>query len=847
MKSAPSTDWERLLLAYLHDPPDKALDIRGHERRAARYASAALGREVTEAEIRGEASVADPVAAVAERLPFPSAGRHGERAVGVSDGLLVRHPLSAEAHELTSLKLQEEAIERVIRHIVNEIPAHRVSPRTRFLALWRLLPERLANHDASMSLLPADTRVPDHSLTAHADITAGLWAALQGREGHAVLSFSVGPVQSFIEASRSVRDLWSGSAILSWLIFRAMCPVIDGFGPTALVFPALRTNPLMDRWLRQEIGGDLIPDPDEVARRSPSLPNRFVAVVPSGPGRDTAGSVAASCEGAAHDAWKELHASVRDRCARELADIDPEWDRRWDGQAQSFFDVQATVVPARQLGEERMTRLFGGREFGDLWPDAAKIRRLASAIPQAERPRYAQDRAGNWQATLELSVRIMEANRMVRHAPGDEPAGPGAQVPAKCSLFGSFEQMGPDDWSASARFWNGATQRLRIGRTRLRGRERFCAVALAKRFAAPAFLAKEFGLPKEQWFPDTATVAAASWLREAGMDPATISAWNGQWLHGSGDERPPDGLAERIRGARRQAKCPPPAYYAVLKMDGDDIGAWLRGAKSPRVRDVLHPKLVKYFEGLRDPEVQDALDARRPVGPALHASISAALGKFAFRVAPRIIGEHHGVVVYSGGDDLLALLPAVEAVRCATKLRQAYREHKEPGQPPAMGSRATISAGIAFVHYKEDLRQALRAARRNEQRAKELGKDRLALEFRRRSGEHAHSMLRWDQTDSFCELTGRFRGGATDRWAYRLRSEAPTLRPPLPHAAIESEIRRLAARIQDPKWGGTAEERAETVDRFWQDLRVGEERDDPAEAFAVLCQGASFIARGSDR
>lgn len=39
----PTVDWNDLLLAYLHDPFDKALSVQGHESRAARYATAAVG------------------------------------------------------------------------------------------------------------------------------------------------------------------------------------------------------------------------------------------------------------------------------------------------------------------------------------------------------------------------------------------------------------------------------------------------------------------------------------------------------------------------------------------------------------------------------------------------------------------------------------------------------------------------------------------------------------------------------------------------------------------------------------------------------------------------------------
>ena len=72
-------DWEDLLLVYLHDPPDKALDIRGHEGRAAKYATSALGREVSVQELHGGSRLPDQLASIVERLPMPTAGRGGER------------------------------------------------------------------------------------------------------------------------------------------------------------------------------------------------------------------------------------------------------------------------------------------------------------------------------------------------------------------------------------------------------------------------------------------------------------------------------------------------------------------------------------------------------------------------------------------------------------------------------------------------------------------------------------------------------------------------------------------------------------------------------------------------
>ena len=93
MTSIQQVDWAQLLLAFLHDPIDKALDDKGHESRAARYASTALARSIDREEIKQTTGLADQLAPIAERLPMPAAGKHGERAVSPVNGKLsIRHP-----------------------------------------------------------------------------------------------------------------------------------------------------------------------------------------------------------------------------------------------------------------------------------------------------------------------------------------------------------------------------------------------------------------------------------------------------------------------------------------------------------------------------------------------------------------------------------------------------------------------------------------------------------------------------------------------------------------------------------------------------------------------------------
>jgi len=177
--------------------------------------------------------------------------------------------------------------------------------------------------------------VPDHTIWHHLDIAAGLKAALSGAGGPALLSFALAPVQTFIEAARSVRDLWSGSMILSWLTLYGMLQVIERYGPTALVFPSLRGVPLLDRWLMEQIGQTKVRRPSPELLRSPCLPNRFLAVIPWQTNGVEAHSVAQKCRDRVHSAWADLAGKVRAEIEQKLGDAAAEfagWDALWRQQ-----------------------------------------------------------------------------------------------------------------------------------------------------------------------------------------------------------------------------------------------------------------------------------------------------------------------------------------------------------------------------------------------------------------------------------------------------------------------------------------------------------------------------------
>ena len=161
-----------------------------------------------------------------------------------------------------------------------------------------------------------------------------------------------------------------------------------------------------------------------------------------------------------------------------------------------------------------------------------------------------------------------------------------------------------------------------------------------------------------------------------------------------------------------------------------------------------------------------------------------------------------------------------------------------------MGACASMSAGLAVVHFREDLRLALEAARKAEARAKRAGRDLLDLVTARRSGEAAHAVCPWPFVPWLADLRRTFGAGASDRWIYKLRAELPTLASDmLPLEAMQSEIERLVDRAEDS--GRTGAEITDAF-RFYASHRDGTGARRLLLDFVTLCQSASFMTRGRD-
>ncbi len=131
-----------------------------------------------------------------------------------------------------------------------------------------------------------------------------------------------------------------------------------------------------------------------------------------------------------------------------------------------------------------------------------------------------------------------------------------------------------------------------------------------------------------------------------------------------------------------------------------------------------------------------------------HQTFSQQLAQFAQWRVPTIVDQYDpGVLIYAGGDDVLALLPLWAAIPCANELQAAFTE--EIG--------GTMSAGISITPYKLPLDGALESAREAEHMAKEQhGRQALVVREAHRSGQIRQAGAKWNICETVTDLQSAF-------------------------------------------------------------------------------------------
>lgn len=184
---------------------------------------------------------------------------------------------------------------------------------------------------------------------------------------------------------------------------------------------------------------------------------------------------------------------------------------------------------------------------------------------------------------------------------------------------------------------------------------------------------------------------------------------NGKNDHSSGLAEAQQALADFYETTKLDRPNP---YYALLIGDGDFMG---------RTIDNLNTRMA-------------------------HRKFSQTLSGFA-REARKTVEEFQGAAVYTGGDDVMALLPVHQAIQCATELADLFRNTMSDFSDDK-GHSPTFSAGIAIFHHTEPLEDALQAARDAEKEAKSVtGKNALAVTEAKRSGAARMVKGQWGVLD----------------------------------------------------------------------------------------------------
>ncbi|MFZ2655912.1 MAG: type III-B CRISPR-associated protein Cas10/Cmr2, partial [Victivallales bacterium] len=205
-------------------------------------------------------------------------------------------------------------------------------------------------------------------------------------------------------------------------------------------------------------------------------------------------------------------------------------------------------------------------------------------------------------------------------------------------------------------------------------------------------------------------------------------------------------------------------YVAILAMDGDDMGKWVSGEKTPEFLNQISADARKYLEPILKKEGK--ADLRRMLTPSYHLQFSEALANYSTWLASAIVDKFGGQLIYSGGDDVLAMLPADRAIECAETLRSVFRGDSKmkdqrdfhlaiqqdgfvsenAGYPLIVpGKAADVSIGLTIGHCNAPLQMLVKEAQKAEKRAKkEYKKGAIAITVYKRSGEILEWGCKWD-------------------------------------------------------------------------------------------------------
>ena len=579
--------------------------------------------------------------------------------------------------------------------------------------------------------------------------------------------FTIGPVQGFVAQARRTRDFWAGSFILSWLSVVAMQAVHAQYPDKKLedviLFPA--PDPKFMKWL---VGKGTEKQPTQG-----SVPNRFKAQIDV----DFKPELITQ---AVQEAWKALAAAV---WKADFSDVDNLSVTReiWERQIEGFWDIQWAVVDADTKAEaSTLDKLKNWRTHLPASESGVKCMMMdgLQELSGAERPgRKEQDPEGPYNfwnklregkevdlrekehlcAVAYVKRRFVHVFESLKIDIGNWTAH-GWKIPKNVP---SVDYMAAAPWLAQ--LLKEANNDAEL--SKLMWSFHDAAVKLTRDSSEIATL----GYPEWQSNIDCVRKADAhkKWQALDGRVFFDAMLENDRlWGNGPNGTKAEDAkaLLKQLKVLRKKAALEPVSpFYAILMMDGDDLGK--------QMSDVDKQKYIT--EGLSDftKEVKGIVD------------------------------KHSGFLVYAGGDDVLAILPLEYAMDCAVELRTAYDAVFTAINAKAQAKKqvwiqTSISAAIEYAHIKTPLGKVLSDSHKLlDHIAKDQhGRDSIACRVWKPGGLQMEWGMPWDKAlDGDNRVTldviaDQFRAGKDDKndereqfaskFFYRIRERFELLTPP---------------------------------------------------------------------
>ncbi|MBD3339172.1 MAG: type III-B CRISPR-associated protein Cas10/Cmr2 [Candidatus Lokiarchaeota archaeon] len=187
-------------------------------------------------------------------------------------------------------------------------------------------------------------------------------------------------------------------------------------------------------------------------------------------------------------------------------------------------------------------------------------------------------------------------------------------------------------------------------------------------------------------------------------------------------------------------------YYALIILDGDNMGKWFSGRW-------LYDK-----ERLED----------------FHKFVTNELTNYAAKVQTDYVTDKHGQLVYTGGDDVLAFINLNHIFDVTKKLFKNFpRFNNNESIKIKSGKSAHPSCGIVIAHYKTPLSEVLKWARMMEKKAKGLkDKHGIGVAAITHSGTIKQCIFKYNpHFNTFKNIVFGFKNHYSDRFIFVLKEE----------------------------------------------------------------------------